>query len=467
MKTTLTILEDHLEQLKDILFENPKSGKPAILLCGRSTILSNVWDEGIENRYLSRELVPIPYTYLNEQCVADIQWNEGIGFEIIQKAQNENLSIALVFGMDGKESELRFGNVSEKETFNHIFSSFNAQGSHLSLIISHEGEISAKVWPSNLEDSEVDLSRVIGNRFNFHYPEKYEIVPREEFHRQQLAFGPTINSDFSKLKVGIVGCGATGSATAHLLTRLGIGRLLLVDNDHVEKTNLNRLYGATINDIGKSKVDVLKHFLTNIGLGTKIVSIHDWVGADQCRDALKSCDIIFGCTDDNTGRVFLNRFAHFYYIPIIDMGVDIDPSLTEPGRLQTLQGRVTVVMPGVTCLICRNVIDMEKARNESIKRTDPVRYENLVVNDGYVKRENNPSPAVITFTTEVATMAVNELINRLTGFKQGRAENSIMRFFDKSTDQKPGSKPQEHCPMCSNAKLWGLGDILPFMDIVS
>lgn len=467
MITTVTILEDHFKSLKEILFENPSFGKPAILLCGRSTISTDVWGDGKEERYLSRELFPLPLKNSGTKPQNDLQSDVVAGYEILKKALIDNLAIAFVSGIRGEGSPLFFEEGREKEFFGELFNNIEGNGNLLSLKISENGEITGKAWAPDLTSTEVNFIRVIGKRFSFYYPEKYELVPREEFHRQQLAFGPTINSDFSKLKVGIIGCGATGSATAHLLTRLGVGQLLLIDNDHVERTNLNRLYGATLNDVGKSKVEVLKDFLVNIGLGTRIISIHNWVGTAQCRDYLKSCDVIFGCTDDNTGRIFLNRLAFFYYIPVFDMGVDIDPSLTEPGRLQTLQGRVTVVTPGVTCLICRNVIDMEKARNESIKRTDPIRYEKLVVNDGYVKRENNPSPAVITFTTEVATMALNEFINRLTGFKQGRAENSIMRFFDKSTDQKPGSNPQEYCPVCSNAKLWGLGDIQPFMDMIS
>ena len=48
------------------------------------------------------------------------------------------------------------------------------------------------------------------------------------------------------LGVGVVGCGGTGSATAMLLGRLGVGRVALFDRDFVETTNLNRLHGATM-----------------------------------------------------------------------------------------------------------------------------------------------------------------------------------------------------------------------------
>src|SRR3712207_6906598 len=49
------------------------------------------------------------------------------------------------------------------------------------------------------------------------------------------------SSDLRKLRIGIVGCGGTGSAVAMLLARLGVGQLALFDNDIVDQTNLNRL----------------------------------------------------------------------------------------------------------------------------------------------------------------------------------------------------------------------------------
>src|SRR5690606_4158396 len=110
----------------------------------------------------------------------------------------------------------------------------------------------------------ITLIRIIGEKFQFHYPNKESLDVSEIFHRQQLAFGKSLTQDLSKLTVGIIGCGATGSSTAHLLSRLGVGKMLLVDDDIVERSNLSRLYGATAADAdaGKSKVDVLKDFIT-------------------------------------------------------------------------------------------------------------------------------------------------------------------------------------------------------------
>jgi molybdopterin/thiamine biosynthesis adenylyltransferase len=113
------------------------------------------------------------------------------------------------------------------------------------------------------------------------------------------------------LRVGFVGCGGTGSAVAMLLPRLGVGNVLLIDNDIVDATNLNRLHGARHADADamRPKVEGVGRAITELGLRTRVVTKEAWVGDPECRDALRSCDLIFGCTDDNDGRMFLNRDA--------------------------------------------------------------------------------------------------------------------------------------------------------------
>ena len=74
-----------------------------------------------------------------------------------------------------------------------------------------------------------------------------------------------------------------------------------------------------------------------------------------------------------------------------------------------MDGKVTVLLPGNICLICRGLIDPERMRAESLKRNDPAGYERERA-AGYLPDEGDPAPAVVTFTTELACMAVNEMI---------------------------------------------------------
>ena len=105
----------------------------------------------------------------------------------------------------------------------------------------------------------------------------------------------------------------------------------------------------------------------------RAVPINAWVGDPACRDALKCCDVIFGCTDDHDGRAFINRVAYYYLAPVIDIGLAIDVNDTTVPEINALDGRVTVLMPEHTCLMCREVIDPKVAADQALKRKKPSR----------------------------------------------------------------------------------------------
>jgi hypothetical protein len=105
---------------------------------------------------------------------------------------------------------------------------------------------------------------------------------------------------------------------------------------------------------------------------------------------------------------------------------------------------------------------------ETLRRDDPTLYE-ARRRAGYVPDLTEPSPAVVTFTTELATMAVNELFQRLNGFRgeEGHCSERVRRFSEvKDSDSVPGGKPRLGCRLCQRRSYDGRGDMLPFLDIV-
>ena len=297
----------------------------------------------------------------------------------------------------------------------------NGDGTNvISMILTADEQLAGRVWLHPKEDAYENLNmiRVIGSSIHLHYPDRRKGGSIPTLHRQALAFGNALNSDLRQIKIGVVGCGGTGSATAMLLARLGVGQIALIDNDIVDNTNLNRLHGSRQADADamRPKVKVVARAIAEMGMGVKVIPIEAWVADPECRDALRACDVIFGCTDDHEGRLFLNRFSYYYLIPVIDMGLAIDVDDGEPPSIKALDGRITVLAPRHTCLLCRSVVDPEIARAETMRRTDPEEYEQRKA-ESYVIGGGNPNPAVVTFTTELACMAVNEMIHRLQGFR--------------------------------------------------
>lgn len=251
-----------------------------------------------------------------------------------------------------------------------------------------------------------------------------------------------------------------------LLARLGVGQMALFDADIVEASNLNRLHGATRIDADamRPKVEVIARETARLGLGVRAIPFRGWIDSPEVRDALKSCDVIFGCTDDHDGRLLLDRFARFYAVPVIDVGLAIEPAPN--GGFRDMGARVTVLVPEAPCLVCRSVIAPRVAAEEALARRLPAEHDRRK-REAYVQGGGDPAPAVVTFTTEAATMAVNELLQGLTDFRgEGGWAWQRVRRLDQGRERRPGVVQRPHCPLCGTPGNWGHGDMEPFLDRV-
>ena len=460
MKYTITIQEDHYVELKNHLLNDDSNEHVAFIICGRSLV------DGEEIRLLSREVIVLDKKRLTVSEPTKVSWDNKHFIEVLKKAESKNFSIVLVHNHPkGFNQFSEIDNKGEKELFKLAFNRNGYNAIHASLIILSDGNLIGRVWKTDLSNVQISLVRIIGKRIILNYPDKTkEYETPEVFNRQQLAFGKALVQDLSKLRISVVGAGATGSATALLLTRLGVGELYLIDKDTIEPSNLNRLHGAKISDIGKYKVDVLEQYIKEIGIGTKTSVIKSWVSDQECINHLKTSDLIFGCTDDNSGRILLNRFAYFYLTPVIDMGLVISVN-NNSLELQNLQGRISYLFPGNDCLLTKKNINTERAWAESLKRNAPEAYKQLK-EEAYVIGEGNPSPAVVTFTTLVASIAVNELLNRIQGFNLSDLNSPHkLFFFNQGEKIYPQNIPNNKCIICGKNNYWGRGDMQPFLDM--
>jgi len=461
MKRTITIQEQHYLDLKNHLIQDDGKERVAFIICGRSLV------KGEEDRLLTREVHILSEDDLISSESNQVSWNNNHFIKVLEKAESKGFAVVLIHNHPNGFNH--FSKVDDNGEY-HLFKlAFNRNGGnrpHASLIMLPDGSLIGRVWKPDLSNEPISKIRIIGESFKLNYPERTSSYKSPEaFNRQQLAFGSSLIQDLSKLKITIVGAGATGSATALLLTRLGVGELCLIDKDTIEESNLNRLHGATMKDVGKYKVDVLLKYIKDIGLGTKVSVEKSWVSDKKCIDQLKTSDLIFGCTDDHAGRILLNRFAYFYLTPVIDMGLVISVK-EDSHELQNLQGRISYLFPGSDCLVTKGNINMDIAYAENLKRNEPENYKKLK-EEAYVIGEGNPAPAVVTFTTQIATMAVNELLNRIQGYNMQalNAPHKIF-FFHRGMEIHPENVSNNECRICGLNNYWGRGDMQPFLDMV-
>lgn len=460
------MLEEHREQLRRLLFHDDLE-YGALLLCGRSRHI-DPWTRGREERALVREVVVVPEEAFFQRTPTSMSWSTTPLFHLAKKAIFHDYAICVAHSHPRDELVFSpFDDVADEESFRIVFTRMATERPHFSLVMDETGEFIVRGYGPDLKPQKVELTRVIGDRLIVRYPNRGNGEHAPEFDRQIRAFGSRSIEDLAHLRVGIVGCGGTGSAVASLLARIGVSRLVLIDNDLVDLTNLNRMHLSRRLDAiaGHFKVDVVKEAIAEIGLVSSVVAIRQSVEDEKCRDALRACDVIFGCTDDHLGRNYLNYLAHFYLIPVIDLGVDIDPN--DEGGYDVFDGRVTVVQPGSPCQICRQLISPQRMLEEGMRRRDPVLYDQQR-RAGYVEGGDDPSPAVVTFTTEIASVAVNELLHRLIGFRgsQGHCPERVRRFtLIKDSDTVPGGRRDPDCPLCGKRKYDGRGDMTPFLDL--
>lgn len=168
-------------------------------------------------------------------------------------------------------------------------------------------------------------------------------------------------ADFSKLKgkrVLIVGVGGLGAVSAEILTRCGVGEVVMMDYDTLEEANLNRLIYDT-SQIGMKKVDALESHLKKANPNVKIDSyafdITDGEGYDVFVEEVPKCDVILGCVDTFQVRLFMNTQCIKANKPLIDGGASTDG----------INGSIHVVIPGMTpCFRCNRPALGEATRVE-------------------------------------------------------------------------------------------------------
>lgn len=278
------------------------------------------------------------------------------------------------------------------------------------------------------------------------------------FDRNIRAFGDAVQQTLGGLSIGIIGCGGTGSVVAEQLVRLGVRYLTLMDPDELSESNLTRVYGSTVSDIGKPKVQVLKQHLLRIAPDLHCETVQSMVVMESAARSLIGCDVIFGCTDDNAGRLVLSRLATYLLTPVIDCGVLL--SSASGDQLTGIDGRITVLSPGQACLMCRDRIDLARAGSELLTPEERVRRED----EGYAPALARTEPAVVAFTTLVGATAVSELLERLIGYgPEPRPSEVLLRCHEREISTNIAQPRARHYCHPASGKL-GIGMTQPFLE---
>ncbi|SEG75935.1 HesA/MoeB/ThiF family protein [Marinobacterium lutimaris] len=144
-------------------------------------------------------------------------------------------------------------------------------------------------------------------------------------------------------RVLIVGLGGLGSPAAIYLASAGVGHLVLVDDDQVDLTNLQRQIVHTSDRVGEPKVESAKQTLAALNPDIRIDTLASRLEGEALIEQVEAADLVLDCSDNFTTRFALNRACVATGTPLVS-----GAAIRFDGQISVFDSRV----PGAPCYQC-------------------------------------------------------------------------------------------------------------------
>lgn len=120
--------------------------------------------------------------------------------------------------------------------------------------------------------------------------------------------------------VCVIGIGGVGSWAAEALARSGLGRLTLIDLDHVAESNINRQVHALESTLGMAKVAAMAARIAGINPECRVDCIEEFITLENVAALLPSCDVVLDCIDQVRPKAALIAHCKRNGLPVITTG---------------------------------------------------------------------------------------------------------------------------------------------------
>lgn len=444
------------ESIKNHLF--PGDGKEAvgIILCGQhyssdTTLL------------LAKEFYPIKHE-LCDRGEDFIHWKTELIIDLLLRADKENLSIVKIHSHPGGYDQFSWvDDEADRLLFPSIHGWTSKNQPHGSSVLLPDGMLFGRVVGEDGSFEDFDRVSLAAHEIKFWSKSFKAPLNSEATLRNRQTLGDGTASLLASLKIGVVGASGTGSPTIEQLSRLGVGEMVICDPDVVEFKNINRILNTFSEHAltEAKKVDVIAEAVEKTGMVRKItpytvnlynspVALHD----------LASCDVIFGCMDSVDGRHLLNQLATFYLIPYFDIGIKIEADGL--GGIDQINGVVHYLQPGCSSLLSRGCYSIKTLEAAGLKRKNPEEFDKRQ-KEKYIINLPVDRPAVISINMQLASVAINEFLDRIHRYKGSepstRSSIWVMISEDAIVTEEEG-KVDEYLK-----KRAGRGDVMPFLEM--
>jgi ThiF family len=405
MSWTATILEPDYDALHAHLFRRDEDEHAAFLYAGLA-------ESERGRQLLVRRVVPVP----DHEFVPS---DRGTYRQIIPRAvaraalECDDLGLCLLWAHSHPLSWDRVGFSGDDlraHRYGHPAMIDMTHGRPVAGLVFGRDAVAGEVWASGEEPARLESVRVVGSRLRRLTPEP--IVggaAAERFARQVLMFGARGQAILRAMTVVVVGVGGGGSLLVQTLAHLGVGRIVVVDYDVVDETNLSRIVGAGPGDAGRLKVEVMKHLVLRIDPTIELVPVAgDIFFADDARELI-GADFAFLATDNILSRYAFNLVCHQYLIPGIQVGAKVTGNVA--GGVDLIHVMERPLTLSGACLYCAGAIPEDELAREQ-NSPEERRAQAYVDGDVGVGVEE---PSVITLNSVSTALAATDFLLMATG----------------------------------------------------
>jgi tRNA A37 threonylcarbamoyladenosine dehydratase len=289
--------------------------------------------------------------------------------------------------------------------------------------------------------------------------------------RLAASFGRHAAERLRNARVAVVGAGGTGAPAIEVLARAGVGHITAVDPDTIDNSNLERIHGAYPQDVvnNRSKIAVARDHVRLIDPDICFEGYVGRVPQPTIVDALTRCDVVLGCTDQQSSRLALSEIAYRYLVPVIDVGVALEGSSGHISAqiIQLLQ--LTTTSP---CVICRGMVDWARIAQELMSPDE--RLQRRAAADEARQRGDNAHgywkdlPQLNTvgyITTAAGALGAGCAIGFVTGSFAPGFERSQFTLFSATPELLTWSEAASAGCVCQQRR--GYGDLAPEDRLIS
>ena len=459
MKYKIILTKSMAEELKTHLLTDRSKEQMAVTLCGINRFKN-------ETRLLGRHLILLPPEAFRAQSSAYLELEQSVQRQILQLAASEGLSQVDWHSHPGDTSYIGFsGTDDHNESKLAAYLHDKIPGTLYGSAVVNRNVFDARIWQAREDRIEAKpIESIRWGDFDDESPissrQRRNVEPvtiDEQFSRQVAAFGKSLQARLRQCRIGIIGVGGLGGIVVEMLSRLGCNNWVLVDDDVVEVTNLNRLPGSSRKDAyyRTSKVSLTQRNIARTNPYAKTTALPLAVTNRRAVQSLKSCDLLIVATDNHSSRLIVNRISVQYLIPLIHIGVNID--VGDDREITDMSGEYVFPPLGEWCLHCAGIIDSQLAGWELAD--DGLR--SALRERGYVK--DTPAPAVYHLNGVVAALAVAEIHNFIFPYKPA---HHYLTYDELKGELLPLQVSTEiRCTVCDPEEGYlGLGDLEPLPD---